>query len=92
MNLLAWFKKQAEIGYTDYNFAIMTSDFNRISQYLDAGEYQALGKAWSASYAANEASEFMPAIDNAIEDILAVRDLNLGMATVNVNTAVTAAS
>lgn len=85
VNLLAWFKKQATLGYTDYNFAIMTSDFNRIAQYLDTVEYEKLGQAWSASYTATDAAEFMPAIDNAILDILAVRDLNLDMATVNVN-------
>lgn len=71
-NQLDWFRKQASMGYSDYNFSILANDFKRLSKSLTLAEYHVLGAAWRSAYVEESHLEIL---DKAIQEIKSVRPL-----------------
>lgn len=74
-NQLDWFRKQASMGYSDYNFSILANDFKRLSKSLTLNEHHTLGDAWRSAYTDDNHLE---TLDKAIEEIKSVRPLMPG--------------
>lgn len=74
-NQLDWFRKQASMGYSDYNFSILANDFKRLSKSLTLGEYHVLGNAWRSAYTDENHLE---ALDRAIQEIKSARPMMPG--------------
>lgn len=73
---LDWFVEHAAKGYTDYGFAVMTDDFNRLSKSLTLPEYHALGEAWRNCYTASSKQDAAAALQLVVDEIKTYRPLS----------------